>query len=126
VIAALNLVALGLGLGAGGLTATLVSLVVGAGLAVIGLETGPDIGLIAGVVTGLGVGGWVAGRFAVHSERFHGSVTGLLLAGLVLVVARLGGSPAPLASVLWLALLAAVLGGLGGWVAGRRKTRRIH
>ena len=101
-LAALNLVAVGLGIGAGGLSATVV-------------------GLVVGIVVGLAVAGWVAGRLARHSERFHGAVTGLLLAGLMIVLARLGGSPAPTSSVLWLAVLAAVISGLTGWLAGRRK-----
>jgi putative membrane protein (TIGR04086 family) len=77
--------------------------------------------LFAGVVIGLAVAGWVSGRMARHSERFHGAVTGLLLAGLVVVLARLGGSPAPTSSVIWLALLSSVVGGAAGWLAGRRK-----
>lgn len=120
-LAALNLVAVGLGIGAGGLSATVVGLVLGGMLSVFGVENGPDIGLVVGIVVGLAVAGWVAGRLARHSERFHGAVTGLLLAGLMIVLARLGGSPAPTSSVLWLAVLAAVISGLTGWLAGRRK-----
>ncbi|HEU4916576.1 MAG TPA: hypothetical protein VFV13_08425 [Acidimicrobiia bacterium] len=120
-LAALNLVAVGLGVGAGGLSATILGLVVGGLLTVVGVEDGADIGLIVGIVVGLAVAGWVAGRMARHSERFHGAVTGLLLAGLIMVVARLGGSPAPTLSVLWLSVLAALIAGLTGWLAGRRK-----
>jgi hypothetical protein len=121
VLAALNLVAVGLGIGAGGLIATILALGVGGLLSVAGVEGGADIGLVVGIVVGLAAAGWVAGRMARHSERFHGAVTGLLLAGLIIVVARLGGSPAPTFSVIWLALLAATIGGLTGWWAGRRK-----
>ena len=117
----MNIMAVGLGLGGGALAATLIGLAVGGLLAVIGVETGPDIGLVVGVLAGLATAGWVAGRLARHSERFHGAVTGLLLAGLIVVVARLGGSPAPTASVLWLALIAAIVSGLTGWLAGRSK-----
>jgi putative membrane protein (TIGR04086 family) len=85
------------------------------------VDEGPDIGLFSGVIIGLAVAGWVAGRMARHSERFHGAVTGLLLAGLVVVLARFGGSPASTASVLWLALLSAVVSGTAGWWAGVRK-----
>jgi hypothetical protein len=120
-LAALNIGAVGLGVGAGGLTATAVAFVVGAGLRFAGLESGPDIGLVLGVLTGLAMAGWVAGRFAAHSERFHGAVTGLVLAGLVVVVARLGGSPADTISVVWLALISALIGGVSGWLCGRRK-----
>jgi hypothetical protein len=120
-LAALNIVAIGLGLGAGGLTATLLALALGGLLTVIGVEDGADIGLVAGVISGLAVSGWVSGRLARHSERFHGSVTGLVLAGLIIVVARMGGSPAPTVTVIWLAVVAAVVAGLTGWLAGRRK-----
>ena len=120
-LAALNLVAVGLGIGAGGLSATILALVLGGLLTVAGVQGGADIGLVAGIVGGLAVAGWVSGRMARHSERFHGAVTGLLLAGLIMVVARLGGSPAPTLSVIWLAVLAALISGLTGWLAGRRK-----
>ena len=120
-LAALNIAAVGLGLGAGGLSATILALVVGSLLSVIGVENGADIGLVTGVGFGLAVSGWVSGRLASHSERFHGAVTGLLLAGLIIVVARMGGSPAPTVTVIWLALVAATVAGLTGWLAGRRK-----
>jgi len=117
----LNIVAVGLGLGAGGLTATLLALAVAGLLTVVGVDGGADIGLVTGIVGGLAVAGWVSGRLARHSERFHGAVTGLLLAGLIIVVARLGGSPAPTGSVVWLAVIAAGTAGMTGWLAGRRK-----
>jgi len=120
-LAALNLVAVGLGVGAGGLTATVVALAVGGLLTVLDVDGGADIGLVVGVVLGLAVAGWVSGRLARHSERFHGAVTGLLLAGVVIVVARLGGSPASTPSVIWLAILAALVAGISGALAGRSK-----
>ncbi|MGC2240567.1 MAG: hypothetical protein WA726_06990 [Acidimicrobiia bacterium] len=122
-LAALNIAAVGLGVGAGGLFTTLLALLLGGGLSLLGVEIGPDIGLVAGIVGGLGVGGWVSGRFANHSERFHGAVTGLILAGVIVVVARLGGSGASTGSVIWLAILSAVIAGLTGWLAGKRKRR---
>ncbi|MGA7228037.1 MAG: hypothetical protein WBZ40_00755 [Acidimicrobiia bacterium] len=122
-LAALNIAAVGLGVGAGGLFATLLALLLGGGLSLLGVEIGPDIGLVAGIVGGLGVGGWVSGRFANHSERFHGAVTGLIFAGVMVVVARLGGSGASTGSVIWLAILSAVIAGLTGWLAGKRKRR---
>jgi hypothetical protein len=122
-LAALNIGAIGLGIGAGGLAATLVALLISGALTLAGVDEGANIGLIVGVLSGLAIAGWVSGNLARHSERFHGAVTGLLLAGLVIVVARLGGSPAGTGSVLWLALIAAVVSGLTGWLAGRRKQR---
>ena len=121
-LAALNIGAIGLGIGAGGLAATVCSFIAGGLLYLIDRDA-PSGGLLIGILIGFAVGGWVAGRLAKHSERFHGAVTGLLLAGLYIVVARLGGSPAGTGSVLWLALIAAVVAGLTGWLAGRRKQR---
>jgi hypothetical protein len=120
-LAALNIAAVGLGVGAGGLSATVCALALGGLLAVLGVDNGADIGLTVGVVAGLAVAGWVSGRMAPHSHRFHGAVTGLVLAGVVVLVARLGGSPASTTSVIWLAVLAAFIGGLSGWLAGRNR-----
>ena len=120
-LAALNLGAVILGVAAGGLAASVVGFMLGILLSLLGIEGGPDIGLVVGMVAGLGISGWVAGLKARHSERFHGAVTGLLMAFLVMVIARLGGSQAPTATVLLLALLSVVISGLFGWLAGRRK-----
>lgn len=119
-LAALNLGAVALGVATGALTASLAALLLSGLLTLVGLEAGADIGLVAGVVVGLAAGGWVAGGRAVHSQRFHGMVTGLLLAFVVIVIARLGGSPAPTWVVIWLALLSVAISGLAGWLAGRR------
>lgn len=120
-LAALNIAAVGLGVGAGGLSATVAAFAISALLSLFGVENGPDIGLFSGVLVGLAAAGWVSGRMANHSERFHGAVSGLLLAGLVIVLARFGGSPASTVSVLWLAVLSSVVAGTTGWLAGRRK-----
>ncbi len=122
-LAALNVAAVILGLASGGLVASLLGLAIGGGLALMGVEAGPGIGLVVGILSGLVTGGWVAGIRAKHSFRFHGSITGLGLAFVIVIVARLGGSPAPITQVLWLALLSIVLGGFSGWMAGRRKHR---
>lgn len=122
-LAAVNLAALILGVASGGLAASLLALLVSGGLTLVGVEDGSGIGLVIGVVSGLAVGGWVAGVRARHSPGFHGAVTGLLLAFLVVLIARFGGSPAPTPTVLWMALLAIVVGGVSGWLAGRSKGR---
>jgi putative membrane protein (TIGR04086 family) len=121
-LAALNFGAVFLGVAAGGLFASVVALALSAGLELFGVQRGADVGLVIGVVTGLFMGGWVAGSRAAHSHRFHGMVTGLLLAFVVVVIARLGGSPAPALSVVWLALLAVFVSGLAGFLAGRRRS----
>ena len=120
-LAALNLGAVALGVASGGLAASVLALVLGGTLTVIGVDGGADIGLIIGILFGLGAGGWIAGTKAKHSERFHGSITGLALAFGIMLIARLGGSPAQTLTVVWLAVLSVVVSGLAGWLAGRRK-----
>jgi putative membrane protein (TIGR04086 family) len=120
-LAVLHLRAVLLGLAAG----TLVSAV----LFIIGLliarltqaEAAPGLSLAVSLIAGLFSAGYAAGRIAPVSGRFHGSITALGIAAIVIVVARLSGSPAPTGQVLFLALIAIVLGGLGGWLGGRRR-----
>ncbi|MGH8957613.1 MAG: DUF3792 family protein [Acidimicrobiia bacterium] len=83
-------------------------------------ETIAGIALTASVLIGFGLGGYVAGRLASVNGRFHGSITALIVAGIVIAVASLGGSPAPLGSVLLLAVIAIVIGAIGGIVGSRR------
>ena len=78
------------------------------------------IALTASVLIGFGLGGFVAGKMAPVNGRFHGSITALVVAVIVVAVASLGGSPTPVGSVLLLALLAIVTGGIGGAIGGRR------
>lgn len=120
-LAALSVQAVVMGLAAGGLSVTVIGFLLGGGLALLDVANGPDIGLLVGLLVGLVVGGWVAGRMAVHSQRFHGSVTGLLMGGLLILLASLGGAAASIWNVLLLALVSIVVGGIGG-VLGRRKT----
>jgi len=123
VLAALNFGAVALGVAAASLSASILAVLVGGGLALTGLEGGADIGLVIGIVSGLAAGGWVAGSRAMHSERFHGMVTGLLSAFVVVVIARLGDSPASTPVVIWLAVLSVAIAGFAGWLAGKRKER---
>ena len=120
-LAALNIGAVMVGVAAGGLAASVVGFGLSWLLIVLGIDSGADIGLIIGVVAGLAIGGWLTGARARHSERFHGAVTGLVLAFVIMVIAVLGGSPAPTSSIILLALIAIVIAGFAGWLAGRRK-----
>ena len=120
-LAALNIGAVLVGVAAGGLAASLIGFGLSGLLVVIGVDTGPDIGLVVGILFGLATGGWLAGKRARHSERFHGAVTGLAMAFVIMVIAVFGGSPAPTGSILLLALIAVVVAGFTGWLAGRRK-----
>lgn len=119
-LAALNVGALLLGVAAGGLVATIVALGLSGVLSILGVESGSDVGLVLGVVVGLFAGGWIGGRRAIHSHRFHGMVTGLLLAFVIMAIARFGGSPAGTITILWLALISVVVSGVGGWLGGRQ------
>ncbi|CAN5897553.1 hypothetical protein BH23ACT5_BH23ACT5_15890 [soil metagenome] len=80
----------------------------------VGLAT--TFGTIAGFV----VAGAVAGHQAVVRAPFHGAVAAMLVAGVVIVVALLGGSPSPTLQVLLLATFAIALGGASGWLSRRR------
>ena len=120
-LASLRIPALLLGLGVGALTAVVLSLALWLVLAAFGVDDAALAGLTVALLMGLGTGGYAAGRMAPFAQRFNGSVTGLLIAALVIAIARFGGSPAPTGQVLWLALLAVVLGGLGGTLGGRRQ-----
>lgn len=119
-LAAVRWVAVVFGVGAGGLTTVLLALVVWGILAATGWDDAPLAALTFSLLAGFVVAGVVAGRLAIHSHRFHGMLAGMGLAAIVVLVSRLGGSPAPTARVLLLVAIALGLSGLGGLVAGRR------
>lgn len=122
-LAALNFGAVALGVAAASLSASILAVLLGGALTLTGLEGGADIGLVIGVLAGLAIGGWVAGSRALHSERFHGMVTGLLSAFVVVVIARLSNSPAGTPVVIWLAILSIAISGFAGWLTGKKKER---
>jgi putative membrane protein (TIGR04086 family) len=123
-LATLNLGAVIRGVGAGGLAASLLALGLSVVLTLLGLEESTGIGLVIGVVAGLAAGGWIAGWRAPHTHRFHGMVTGLLLAFMVVIVARTRGSAASIWVIAWQVVLAVAVAGTAGWLAGRRKAAR--
>ncbi len=120
VISAIRLTSIVAGVALGGLTTTVAALLLWAAFTLIGLGDPPGAALVAGLGLGLFAAGYVAGRTAPAFWRFHGMVAGLAVAGLVVVVSRLGGSPAPSPQVLLLAAIGIVLGGTGGVIGGRR------
>ncbi|MGB7861025.1 MAG: hypothetical protein WBM90_11050 [Acidimicrobiia bacterium] len=122
-LAALNIGAVVAGVAGGVLAASIVGFGLAGALSILGVESGADVGLVLGILIGLLIGGWLAGTRARHSERFHGSVTGLVMAFVIMVIAVLGGSPAPTSQILLMALLAVLIAGGSGWLAGRRKQR---
>lgn len=87
----------------------------------VGAEEGPALVLSVSLLAGLTGGGYLAGRVAPFNGRFHGSITGLGMAAVVLLVSILGGSPAPTSQVVLLAAIAIVVGGFAGWLGGRRR-----
>lgn len=109
------------GVGAGTLAATVTALLGWLVLSALAAGDPEGIGLVSGILLGLAVAGYTAGRMAVISHRFHGSLAGLGLAALWVVVFRLGGSPAPETQILLFALLGIVLGGIGGLLGGRTR-----
>ncbi len=123
-IASLKWGAVILGSATGALIASVAAFVLWLPLAWAGVENAPLIGLTFAVLIGLFGSGFVSGRMAPAFSRFHGAVSGLGLATLILLIAKLGGSPAPTSRVLLLAVMAVILGGAGGFVAGRRRLRR--
>ena len=120
-LASLRIFSVLIGIGVGGLGVTILALAFWAILAAIGVDDAPLAGLTAATIVGFVLTGFAAGRSAPHTHRFHGAVAGLGVATVMLVVARLGGSPAPLAQVLLLLGLGIVLGGIGGILGGRRR-----
>ncbi|MDH4115775.1 MAG: hypothetical protein OEX04_03530 [Acidimicrobiia bacterium] len=119
-LATLRIPAVLLGLGAGALTATVVSLSAALVFQLIGAEGGARAGLIPGIITGFLVAGYLAGRMALVAHRFHGAVTGLALVALVVFVAQGGGGEANAGQILLLAVIGMLVGGVGGVLGGRR------
>jgi putative membrane protein (TIGR04086 family) len=124
VISALRLTSIVAAVAVGGLTTTVAALVLWAMFTMIGVGDPPGAALVAGLGLGLGAAGYVAGRTARAFWRFHGMVAGLAVAALVVVVSRLGGSPAPTPQVLLLAAIGIIIGGVGGVIGGRRARLR--
>lgn len=122
-LASLRLPALLAGVGSGTLASALLAVAVGGVLTAAGVPDGAVVALAPSIVVGIGIGGYVAGRFATLSSRFNGSVTGLLVAAVVVGIARLGGSPAPTPEVILLAAIGITAGGVGGQFAARRVAR---
>ncbi|HEY5891048.1 MAG TPA: hypothetical protein VIW94_10155 [Acidimicrobiia bacterium] len=122
-LAALNVTAVGLGLAGGGLVATIVALGLGGLLSVMDVDDGANLGLLVGIVVGLVFGGWVAGRGAVHSNWFHGSIVGLALAAVIIALASFAEAKISILTVIWMAFLSSLIAGLGGFLGGRSRTQ---
>lgn len=109
-----------LGVAGGGLLTTLLALLVWPLMELLPVSAPPFLALLLGMVGGMLGAGWLTGRMVGRAgAQFHGSVTGLGLAGLTIVITLLGGGSASLPSVLTLILLGLILGRIGAWWAGK-------
>lgn len=107
------------GFGFGLLAVAAISLALWFTFSALNMEGATAAATALGTVAGFGVAGWLAGRRASHSHWFHGAISALGIALVVVVTAVRGGSPAPTGQVLLLAGLAIALGALGGVLGGR-------
>lgn len=89
-------------------------------LAVLGVEDPATTAIIAGAPVGAVVGGWLAGRTAFRAV-FHGALSGVVFAGLVILLSVLDGSPAPATTMVGFLVGGGALGAVGGWLALRRR-----
>ena len=121
-LAAVSLSSIALGIGAGGLAASLIGTVLT--FAFDGSEWVFSYGIILGWAVGLGLGGWMAGRRAPHSGRFHGAITGLLLAGLVVLTSQREVSEVDAFGLFGLYALSAAISAVSGSIAHARIRRR--
>jgi len=105
----------GLGLG---LVAFLFLVVVG----VVDSDGSGEIVLVVVQFASLGIAGYVAGRLSTRSSTFDGGIAGMLVFVVVTVISVAGGSSLGVAPLVFLGLVAAVLGSAGGVLAeaGRR------
>lgn len=113
------------GLATGAVAATILGFAFWLVLDLLHVDSAPSTAILLAVLAALWVGGLAAGRLAPVAGRFHGSVTGLALAGLISIAALRGGSPARLWQVLVLFALGIALGSWGGWVGNRHRRRDV-
>ncbi len=111
------------GLATAFLAMALVTLAAWLALALLSVDEPAVVGAVIGAPVGALVGGFIGGRTAVRSV-FHGGIVGVLFAGAVTILSVLDGSPASLPTMIGFFAAGALLGGIGGWLAERRRGRR--
>lgn len=111
-----------IGVGAAFLALGIVTLVGWGVLALFGVEDAATAAIVAGAPVGAVAGGWLAGRTAIRAV-FHGALTGVLFAGLVILLSVLDGSPAGAGTMIGFLVGGGALGALGGWLVERRRAR---
>lgn len=115
----LSIGAIIIGAVAGVLIAALVSLICWGVFLLTNIDSPEDPALMVGVVTGFLGAGYAGGRLTRPSPS-HGMLAALLTSFIVGAVSIASGSPASPTTIAILVLLSAVLGRLGGMLAGRR------
>jgi hypothetical protein len=95
----------------------MVSLIAG----VLGAAEPLSLGLVLGAMLGLVIAGFAAAKFALNHGPLHGSLAALLTAAIVGTDALLRGSGASPLTLAGYPLLAAVFGGVGGYLGSRRE-----
>lgn len=111
------------GFGLGVLGIALLAILIWLVLSAAGVDDAAGVATSFGTVGGFLLAGWLAGRRAPIRAWFHGALAAMGIALVVVVTARLGGSPAPTGEVLLLALMAIAMGGVSGHLAGRNPVR---
>lgn len=122
-LAAVRWRAVMIGFGLGTLAVAALALVLWLILSLLSVEDAASIATAFGTLGGFLVAGWLAGRRAPFSPWYHGALAAMGIALIVVVTARLGGSPAPTSQILLLAAIAIGLGAAGGFVGGNRAHR---
>ncbi|MDH3308114.1 MAG: hypothetical protein OEO77_11430 [Acidimicrobiia bacterium] len=117
-------IAVFVGAAAGFLSAAFIATAVWAALSSLTAIDDPvTAAVIAGVLPGLAVAGYVTGRMTWRAV-FHGGLVGVLAATAVTLMSLAAGSPAPPLVIIAFFGMAMVLGGAGGFVADRLKVRK--
>lgn len=112
-----------IGFGLGTLAVAALALLLWLVLSLLSVEDAPSIATAFGTLGGFVVAGWLAGRRAPFSPWYHGALAAMGIALIVVVTARLSGSPAPTSQILLLAAIAIGLGAVGGIVGGNLTQR---
>ena len=113
-----------MGAGVGILALAVVSLILWLLLSALGVDGAVGAATTFGMVAGFAAAGWIAGRRATFSPWFHGALSALGIALVVIVTSLRGGSPAPTPQVLLLAALATSLGSLFGFLSAKQAAKR--
>ena len=108
-----------LGAAAGLMSTVIFGLIVSLVAGSLGATDPFSLGIVLGGILGLFVGGFAAAKFAFEYRPLHGSLAALLTAAVIGTDALLRGSGAAALTLAGYALLAALFGGIGGYVGGR-------